>query len=336
MKDKMHKGHLLRLTAYFFMVQVSPVLSWTSQCSAPHPEWPQQHRPYDSRPISDPYCKAGIVPFCPTGLPSNIMPKVGPNDTLFVYAMKAPVWEFKFGDLLKKFNIMHDAIGFHHVQSGLNMTMEWYELFQLFNCTFPHERKQENDLLWCNQGAACIYMGIDEKHWRDNGTLVKVGEITGSTFNQFADWTEQDNNTYLYYETWTVKESPNGVTWFDPFDCASWVIRAFDQLHQFGATFNTSVHLNYTKAVLYSKQPECIGNATTVYQDPKVLGNLKKFYAYFQGSTSLAEVLEHLIEYIPYFLMYDTFYLFYNDEYWHLPLEYPYIEITYEEVPLPS
>lgn len=73
---------------------------------------------------------------------------------------------------------MHDAIGFYHVQSGTNMTMEWYELFQLFNCTFPHE-PEKNDLLWCNQGAACIYKGIDDKHWKENGTLVKVAEITG-------------------------------------------------------------------------------------------------------------------------------------------------------------
>jgi len=74
---------------------------------------------------------------------------------------------------------MHDAMGFHHVQSGANFTMEWYELFQLFNCTFPHELKNAS-LLWCNQGAACIYDGIDEKHWKQNGTLAKVAEISGT------------------------------------------------------------------------------------------------------------------------------------------------------------
>ncbi|KAK6976950.1 ceroid-lipofuscinosis neuronal protein 5 [Biomphalaria glabrata] len=325
---------LLALVYLILFVQYG--IGWTSQCSDPHPLWPQIHREYEKRPISDPYCKAGIIPFCPTGLPSNSMPKVGDSDLLYVYAMKAPVWEFKFGDLLKKFNIMHDAIGFHHVPTGLNMTMEWYELFQLFNCTFPHERKVEQDLMWCNQGAACIYMGIDEKHWKENGTLVKVGEINGTIFNQFAMWTELDNNTFPFYETWTVKESRQGVTWFDPFDCASWVLRAFSKLHEYGATFNTSVHLNYTKAVLYSDQPMCIGNATTVYQNVTIINSLKKFYSYFQGSQNLAEVLLHLLEYLPYFLMYNNFYLYYNDEYWHLPLKYPYIEITYDEVPLPS
>lgn len=141
-----------------------------------------------------------------------------------------------------------------------------------------------------------------------------------------------------------IKKSKNGVlslptagvTWFDPFDCASWVIRAFDKMHEYGAQFNQSVHLNYTKAVLYSKKPTCVGNATTVYQNKGLLESLKKFYSYFQSRQSMVDVLAHLIEYFPYFLLYDTFYLYYNDEYWHLPLQYPYIQITYEEVPLPG
>lgn len=75
-------------------------------------------------------------------------------------------------------NIIHDAIGFRNTQTGLNFTMEWYELFQLFNCTFPHLLPNDT-LTWCNQGALCVYEGIDDKHWAENGTLVKVAEMTG-------------------------------------------------------------------------------------------------------------------------------------------------------------
>ena len=32
-----------------------------------------------------------------------MMPTFKPTDTLYVYALKAPVWEFKFGDLLAKY-----------------------------------------------------------------------------------------------------------------------------------------------------------------------------------------------------------------------------------------
>jgi hypothetical protein len=32
-----------------------------------------------------------------------------------------------------------------------------------------------------------------------------------------------------------------GQTWFNPFDCASWVIRALDELGSLGAQFNQSL-----------------------------------------------------------------------------------------------
>ena len=76
---------------------------------------------------------------------------------------------------------MHDAMAFNNLNTGRNYTLEWYELVELFNCTFAHVLKNDS-MLWCNQGAACIYDGVDDKHWRENGTLVKVAEITGKRF----------------------------------------------------------------------------------------------------------------------------------------------------------
>ncbi|CAG5121894.1 unnamed protein product [Candidula unifasciata] len=331
----MAKSGSLFMSIHFLVCLTLFLSVWATISHSLVVSWPQPHRKYASRPVSSSYCQAGVIAFCPTGMQPNYMPKFNANDTLYVYAMKAPVWEFKFGSLLKYFNIMHDAIGFYHVQSGVNMTMEWYELFQLFNCTFPHE-PQNNDLLWCNQGAACIYKGIDDKHWTENGTLVKVAEITGQTFNQFAEWVETDNNTFPYYETWTVMEKPGGQVWFDPFDCASWVLRAFDTLGSAGAKFNQSVQLNYTKIVLYSKEPIYVGNSSTIYNDTSTLSDLYQFYTYFQGSKSFAQVLENLLKYMEWFIETDTFYLFYNDEYWKLQLVYPFIKLTYDEVPLPG
>jgi ceroid-lipofuscinosis neuronal protein 5 len=56
---------------------------------------------------------------------------------------------------------MHDALGFRNLRTNLNYTMEWYELDQLLNCTFPH-MPEKDSLLWCNQGALCSYDGIDD------------------------------------------------------------------------------------------------------------------------------------------------------------------------------
>jgi len=75
--------------------------------------------------------------------------------------------------------IMHDAIGFRSTLTEKNYTMEWYELFQLGNCTFPHLRPEMNAPFWCNQGAACFFEGIDDSHWKENGTLVLVATISG-------------------------------------------------------------------------------------------------------------------------------------------------------------
>lgn len=79
--------------------------------------------------------------------------------------------------------IMHDAIGFRSAVTRKNYTMEWYELFQLGNCTFPHLRPEMSAPFWCNQGAACFFEGIDDNHWKENGTLVQVATISGKFQN---------------------------------------------------------------------------------------------------------------------------------------------------------
>nr|KAG5686539.1 hypothetical protein BaRGS_001540 [Batillaria attramentaria] len=128
-------------------------------------------------------------------------------------------------------NVLHDAIGFHHVQSGLNFTLEWHAIGQLLNGTFPHEL--DNQSPW-----------------------------SGTTFNLFANWTEMDNNTNVFYQTWTVREEPGGKMWFDSCDASLWVQRAFAAMAESGASFNHSVHLNYTKIYLYSKTAPSGANFT--------------------------------------------------------------------------
>ena len=124
---------------------------------------------------------------------------------------------------------MHDALGFRSSKTGLNYTMEWYELDQLFNCTFPHVLQNES-FVWCNQGALCIYEGINDTTWTEWGLLQKVSQVSGKQFNNFGNWTVYDNNTAIYYETWSMYSTddvtdPKAIMYFDSFDCASWVLR---------------------------------------------------------------------------------------------------------------
>ncbi|KAM4860172.1 bis(monoacylglycero)phosphate synthase CLN5 isoform 3-T3 [Thomomys bottae] len=166
--------------------------------------WPVPYKRFSFRPEPDPYCQAKYT-FCPTSSPIPIMKG---SDVIEVFRLQTPVWEFKYGNLLGHLKIMHDAIGFRSTLTGKNYTMEWYELFQLGNCTFPHLRPEMDAPFWCNQGAACFFEGIDDIHWKENGTLTLVATISGNTFNKMAKWVKQDNETGIYYETWTVQASP--------------------------------------------------------------------------------------------------------------------------------
>ena len=83
-------------------------------------------------------------------------------------------------------------------------------------------------MLWCNQGALCSFDGIDRNDWSTNGIFEKVAVITGRGFNQFTKWASVDNNTAVFYETWTVSDTDDlskQTVWFDSFDCANWVLR---------------------------------------------------------------------------------------------------------------
>ncbi|XP_074650828.1 bis(monoacylglycero)phosphate synthase CLN5-like [Tubulanus polymorphus] len=298
--------------------------------------WPIPYQRYRERPKTDAFCQA-LYPFCPTGRKSNQMPVMLNDDLIEIYALKAPVWEFKFGSLLKNFHIMHDAIGFKSLKTGKNYTMEWYELFQLGNCTFPHVRSDKS-LKWCNQGAACIYSGIDDIHWSQNGTLTEVGLVSGAMFNKFSDWVLWDNRTGIYYETWTVEEKPGGRMWFDSYDCASFVVRAFQQLKNVGAKFNRNVRLNYTRVHIYSEQPRFLGNTSQIFGptgNKTLAADILRFYEDFQPHVPFWKTLLNILFAAEEIFIEKKFYLFYNFAYWILPIQKPYFGLTYTEVPLP-
>lgn len=264
---------------------------------------------------------------------------------------------------------MHDAIGFASSETGRNYSMEWYELFQLGNCTFPHEREGIMAPFWCNQGAACFFEGIDDVHWKQNGTLEKVGEISGKKlctnvqmvlvllvhdyvfsvslfsvigeqFNDLARWVQEDNETGIYYETWTVRSDPgpNSTTWFDSYDCSQFVHRTYRKLAELGAKLSSKTQTNYTKIYLYSGEPTYLGDDGSIFDQPsmKTLAtDIRKFYHSFQPHQSMLQFILSLMKAYKKIVLEKTFYLFYNFEHWHLPMKPPYIRITYEEVPLP-
>lgn len=128
-----------------------------------------------------------------------------------------------------------------------------------------------------------------------------------------------------------------GKMWFDSFDCASFILRAFQQLGDLGTKFNQSIHLNYTRINLYSDEPQYLGNFTHINAtDEALAANITQFYKQFQSHQSIEQLVAHLMEVYEEIFKNDQFFLFYNYEYWFLPLKSPYIKLSYYEVPLPK
>lgn len=155
-----------------------------------------------------------------------------------------------------------------------------------------------------------------------------------------AEWVKQDNETGIYYETWTVRAGPGqgAQTWFESYDCSNFVLRTYKKLAEFGTEFK-KIETNYTKIFLYSGEPIYLGNETSIF-GPK--GNktlalaIKKFYGPFRPYLSTKDFLMNFLKIFDTVIIHRQFYLFYNFEYWFLPMKPPFVKITYEETPLPT
>ncbi|ETE67826.1 Ceroid-lipofuscinosis neuronal protein 5, partial [Ophiophagus hannah] len=119
-------------------------------------------------------------------------------------------------------------------------------------------------------------------------------------FNQMAKWVEYDNKTGIYYETWMVKSSPekNSRVWFEAYECSKFVQRAYQKLAELGAVFK-KIQTNYTTITLFSGEPVCLGNETTLFGPP---GNkslalaIRNFYLPFKPYHSVKEFFFNLLK----------------------------------------
>lgn len=162
----------------------------------------------------------------------------------------------------------------------------------------------------------------------------------GNQFNDMAQWVQEDNQTGIYYETWTVRSDPgpNASVWFESYDCSQFTHRAYRKLVELGAKLSSRTQTNYTKIYLYSGEPTYLGNDSAIFGQPalkNLAADIRKFYHTFRPHQSFADLAFSLLEAYKKVVLDHSFYLYYNFEYWHLPMKPPYIQITYEEVPLP-
>lgn len=175
-----------------------------------------------------------------------------------------------------------------------------------------------------------------------SGTTVYICGLAspGEQFNQMARWVQKDNETGIYYETWTVRSDPgpNATVWFESYDCSQFVHRTYRKLSQLGAKLSSRTQTNYTKIYLYSGEPTFLGNDSSIFGQPalkNLAADIRRFYHSFRPHQSFFDMVVSLLEAFEKVVLEKDFYLYYNFEYWHLPMKAPYMQITYEEVPLP-
>lgn len=163
--------------------------------------------------------------------------------------------------------------------------------------------------------------------------------LLGKMFNEMARWVQDDNETGVYYETWTVKRDPglNATTWFESYDCSQFVHRTYRKLLELGAVLLSKAQINYTKIYLYSGEPVYLGDDAIFQQSSTkdLATDIKKFYHSFRPHQSVLEGIISFFEAYKETILEKTFYLYYNSAYWKLPMKHPYFRITYEEIPLP-
>lgn len=126
--------------------------------------------------------------------------------------------------------------------------------------------------------------------------------------------------------------------YFDSYDCASFVIRGLDQLKSFGANFQSSVRLNYTRINLYSYEPQLLGTYDQIMANQSLHEDFLHFYRSFDKSKPTTDDwLTSLLEIYSTFFVDQRFYFYYNNVYWYLKLnERLPLEITFDEVPIGS
>ena len=178
--------------------------------------------------------------------------------------------------------------------------------------------------------------------WTEYGILQKVSTITGDIFNKFGEWALNDNNTNVFYETWTVYNTDDindksMIMYFDSFDCASWVLRAFDTIYSLGGKFEENIQLNYTRLNLYSHEPELIGSYDDIIKsgNKTLITDIQKFYHSFQKPNK-DHFIEQAISIYNYIEVSKRFYFYYNELYWYLQVKQPSIKVTYYPIPLPG
>jgi hypothetical protein len=262
------------------------------------------------------------------------LPPANADDQVAVYYLASPLLEEDFGDWLEYLDCYHGALGFQNLRTNFTITIN-YDANDFFrNSLFPKivQQNGQTELVWINQGANFIYLGINESYWVA-GQIV-VSTITGTMYNDFiSGWNSQVNNTYQFYNMFSVLYSYSSDAWLPSWDCWDFMWASFYILGDMGAQFDQNLQLNRNYANIYSSVPPV--NYTALFEeDPQVKQDIIDFYEFTQAAfedLSFFEFWKTLLE-----VFEGDFYIRYSDEYWQAQLHWPYFAVDWDYAPLPG
>jgi len=274
-------------------------------------------------------CKS-VPPWTPQNWTS--LPSANADDKVEVFYLISPLLEEDFGDWLSYLNLYHGAIAFLNKNTNFSITIN-YDADDFFrNSMFPEIIQLPNgtrDLVWVNQGANFVYLGINWTYWI-SGEL-PVTTINGTIYNEFmCQWNSQINKTHPFYNMFSILKEWGSLAWEPSWDCFDFVWAAFAALNGLGAKFDVDLSFHRMYINSYSKIPP-IDETILYYEDDNVREDIIDFFAFIQDSKyeSWTEFVLSMMN-----IFEGTFYIRQSDHYFQIQLHFPYFGFDWEAAPL--
>jgi len=178
--------------------------------------------------------------------------KPAPTDSIEIIYVAAPLLECSYENDFAPLGAYHGGLAFRNQRTSFTFTLNYDAYPSFTGAIIPTivELKNKTELQWYNTGRVFVYMGLNTTYWE---RVLNVGTMTGAQMTQFIQWVGTTNNdTYVYYNLWTVYTSWPGKLLLAPFECFAYVWDCFAKITSLGGHFYPGISPRMSLITLYS------------------------------------------------------------------------------------
>jgi len=203
--------------------------------------------------------------------------KPQPTDSIEIIYVAAPLLECSYGNDFSPLGAYHGGVAFRNQRTEFTFTLNYDAYPSFTGALIPTIVKANGttELQWENTGRVFVYIGLNETYWE---RVLNVGTMTGAQLLSFYNWVGTNNQTYQYYNLWTVYSSWPGKLLLPPFECFAYVWDAFAEIESLGGHFY-SVQPYMSLITLYSSMTPQLVNTNDTNEWAKVVD----FYETLEG-----------------------------------------------------